>query len=80
MKILNPGCGLGRLTYEIACLGFDSIGIEFDYFMIQVSQFFLSNSDLSRKFSLYPYIHSFNNKVLFEDSFIQIQVPDISES
>ena len=40
-KVVNPGCGLGRLPFEIANLGYDSLGVEFSYQMIFLSQFLL---------------------------------------
>merc|ERR1712139_426451 len=33
-KILVPGCGLGRLVFDLACLGYHVTGNEFSLFMI----------------------------------------------
>jgi hypothetical protein len=37
VKILNPGCGLNWLNYELANLGYNTTGIEFSYSMILIS-------------------------------------------
>ena len=37
VKVLTPGCGLGRLTWEIANLGFSSQGNEFSFHMLLCS-------------------------------------------
>jgi len=42
IKILVPGAGLGRLTYELACLGYSCEGNEFSYFMLIASNFVLN--------------------------------------
>lgn len=42
VKVLVPGCGLGRLAMEIAALGFESQGNEFSTFMLIASNFVLN--------------------------------------
>lgn len=42
IKVLVPGSGLGRLTYEIAHRGFYSEGNEFSYFMLVGANFILN--------------------------------------
>lgn len=42
IKILVPGAGLGRLTYELACRGYECEGNEFSYFMLIASYFVLN--------------------------------------
>jgi carnosine N-methyltransferase len=42
IRILTPGAGLGRLSWDIARLGFESQGNEFSYFMLLTSNFILN--------------------------------------
>lgn len=42
IKVLNPGCGLGRLTWEIARMGFTSQGNEFSFCMLLTSNAILN--------------------------------------
>jgi carnosine N-methyltransferase len=42
ISVLVPGCGLGRLAYEIAKLGFKCEGNEFSLFMLITSNFILN--------------------------------------
>lgn len=41
-KVLTPGCGLGRLSWEIANMGFVSQGNEFSFFMLVTSNAILN--------------------------------------
>lgn len=79
-KVLNPGCGLGRLSFEIASKGYASIGIEFSYQMIFVSEFLLGKNDMEKKFSIFPWISCSNNIDLYEDQFQCYQILDIGAS
>jgi len=42
VKVLTPGAGLGRLSFEIAKKGYHCQGNEFSYFMLIPSNFFLN--------------------------------------
>lgn len=42
IRVLVPGAGLGRLTYEIALRGFYCEGNEFSYFMLLAANFILN--------------------------------------
>lgn len=46
ISILVPGCGLGRLAFEIAKLGFKCEGNEFSMFMLITSNFILNKYNL----------------------------------
>lgn len=77
-NILVPGCGLGRLVYDIVSLGYNCKGIEFDYFMLQVSEYILNKNPLHLKKEIFPYIHNFTNRYNFQNSFQSIKIPDIN--
>jgi len=42
VSVLVPGAGLGRLAFEIACLGYTCEGNEFSLFMLFASNFVLN--------------------------------------
>ena len=43
--MLFPGCGLGRLVYEMAKRQYRAIGNEFSYFCLLSSNFILNESE-----------------------------------
>ena len=67
IRVLNPGCGLGRLPWEIASLGFWSQGNEFSYFMLLGSHFILNKCYKQEMFTIYPYCDITNNQWSFDD-------------
>lgn len=42
VRVLVPGAGLGRLAWEIACLGYSCQGNEWSFFMLFSSNFVLN--------------------------------------
>jgi carnosine N-methyltransferase len=77
ISVLTPGAGLGRLTFEIARLGYKSQGNEFSYFMLLTSDFILNKIEASSQFSLFPFIHDFSNVLKLDDVFKRLEVPDV---
>ncbi|EDV32742.2 uncharacterized protein Dana_GF22187, isoform A [Drosophila ananassae] len=77
IKILVPGAGLGRLTYELACLGYSCEGNEFSYFMLIASNFVLNLCDYENKYVLYPWVHQYVNNLRREDQVAAVRFPDI---
>jgi len=76
IKVLNPGCGLGRLTWEIAKLGFQSQGNEFSYHMLLCSNLILNHAQQENEFQIYPWIDSVTNAWRFRDQCRKISLPD----
>jgi len=75
-KVLNPGCGLGRLTWELAQLGFSTQGNEFSYFMLLCSNVIINQ--LSKDaFTIYPYIDQVTNQWSFEKQSRGISIPHV---
>jgi len=73
-KVLNPGCGLGRLTWELARLGFSTQGNEFSYFMLLCSNIIINQ--LSKdEITIYPYIDQVTNQWSFENQCRGISIP-----
>ncbi|XP_068158786.1 carnosine N-methyltransferase isoform X1 [Drosophila tropicalis] len=77
IKILVPGAGLGRLTYELACLGYSCEGNEFSYFMLIASNFVLNLCDYENKYVLYPWVHQYVNILKREDQVAAVRFPDV---
>jgi len=76
IKVLNPGCGLGRLTWEIAKLGFVSQGNEFSYHMLLCSNLILNHAKQQNEFTIYPWIDSVHNVWRFRDQCRKVNIPD----
>ena len=77
ISILVPGCGLGRLVFEFAKLGYRAIGNEFAYFCLLSSNFILNESEQTEQFTIHPFIHNFNNLKSDADAFKEVKVPDV---
>jgi len=75
-RVLNPGCGLGRLTWEIARLGFESQGNEFSYFMLLCSNVIINSLQMN-DVVIYPYIDQVTNVWKFEDQARGIRIPNV---
>ncbi|ORM41934.1 Carnosine N-methyltransferase [Babesia sp. Xinjiang] len=75
-KVLCPGCGLGRLPYEVLCLGYESQGNEFSSFMLIGSYFATNFMHQKNVFTLYPYCLSTSNRVNHEDQMFSCRLPD----
>jgi len=77
IQVLNPGCGLGRLTWEIASMGFPSQGNEFSYHMLLCSNLILNHSVKQEEFAIYPYIDAVANVWRYRDQCRKISIPDV---
>lgn len=78
VKVLVPGAGLGRLTYEIALRGYYCEGNEFSLFMLVASNFALNNCVLANQYTLYPYVHQYVNNLKNDDQIASITFPDVN--
>ncbi|KAF8161386.1 N2227-like protein-domain-containing protein [Crassisporium funariophilum] len=78
MKVLVPGCGLGRLAWEISQLGFDTTANELSYFMTLALRFLLSPKLTStvNEHTLRPYGHWFSHQKSNDSLFRRISFPD----
>ncbi|XP_030378576.1 carnosine N-methyltransferase isoform X2 [Scaptodrosophila lebanonensis] len=77
IKILVPGAGLGRLTYELACRGYACEGNEFSYFMLIAANFVLNLCDYENKYVLYPWVHQYVNNKHRADQVAAVRFPDV---
>lgn len=78
IKILVPGAGLGRLTYEFARRGFFSEGNEFSLFMLIASNFVLNKCLIENQYTIYPFVHQYVNNLTRQDQIRSITFPDVS--
>jgi carnosine N-methyltransferase len=80
VRVLGPGAGLGRLTYEVAARGFVSEGNEFSYFMLLASNFVLNVADRVRGYVVHPFVRHATNVVRGDDQVRAVLVPDVLAS
>ncbi|XP_029019889.1 carnosine N-methyltransferase [Betta splendens] len=78
VSVLIPGAGLGRLAWEIACLGYTCQGNEWSLFMLFSSNFVLNRCEEVNALTLYPWIHQFSNNKKSSDQTRSIQFPDVN--
>lgn len=78
IKVLFPGCGLGRLPFEAAMRGYSSCGNEFSLFMILASHFVLNKTTKEETYKIYPWVHTMSNWRSSQDLLGEIKIPDIN--
>ena len=76
-RVLAPGCGLGRLVFELARQGYDVQGNEFSYFMLFFSSFMLNATRDVGEFGIHPFMHARSNHRRMEDAWRETRVPDV---
>lgn len=77
LRVLVPGVGLGRLSFEIARLGFISEGNEFSLMMLFVANYILNETKTANALSFYPYISQFSNNLSTDKQLTRINFPDV---
>ncbi|WVQ85832.1 hypothetical protein IAT38_008000 [Cryptococcus sp. DSM 104549] len=79
VRVLVPGCGLGRLAMEIAARGFASEGNEFSAYMLIASHFVLNNTTERNSHHIFPFLHSFSNHPTTEHHLLRrVSIPDVA--
>ncbi|CAA7260463.1 unnamed protein product [Cyclocybe aegerita] len=78
LKVLVPGCGLGRLAWEISQLGYDTTANELSFFMTLSLRFLLSpkTTTTPNEHILRPYAHWFSHQRTNDSLFRGISFPD----
>lgn len=79
-RVLIPGSGLSRLTWEVAHMGFFSQGNEFSYYMLLASYLILNCLDGVECLPLYPFVHETKNLLSVRDQLQEIRIPDVDPS
>lgn len=75
-RVLVPGCGMGRLACEIASLGFETVGVEFDQLKIAAGKLIRQTRLKSQTIPLQPFILETCNRRSASDNTREIRVPD----
>lgn len=78
VRVLVPGAGLGRLTYEFARCGYHCEGNEFSLFMLIASNFVLNKCAVPNQYTIYPWVHQYVNHVKRADQVKAVSFPDVS--
>uniref|UniRef100_A0A8R1HT56 carnosine N-methyltransferase n=1 Tax=Caenorhabditis japonica TaxID=281687 RepID=A0A8R1HT56_CAEJA len=78
IRVLVPGCGLGRLAHDLIDEGFSVEGNEFSYFMLIASCFILNACKQPNQFTIYPFIFDKSNCWKYEDQLRAVTFPDKS--
>ncbi|KAI8978302.1 N2227-domain-containing protein [Trametes punicea] len=79
MRVLVPGSGLGRLSWEISQLGFHTTANELSFFMILAFRFLLSEkrTQQPRQHVLQPYASWFSHQRTADALFRSVSFPDV---
>jgi len=76
-RVMCPGCGLGRLPYDLARLGYDAQGNEFSYHMLLGSHLILNRCTKALCFTIYPFVLSTTSRAGQFDHLRAVKIPDI---
>jgi len=79
-RVLCPGCGLGRLPFDLARMGYDAQGNEFSYHMLLGSHLILNRCNQARAFTIYPFILSTGNRLGKTDHLRAVKIPEEAPS
>lgn len=76
IRILVPGCGLGRLPHDLIQEGYTVQGNEFSYFMLFTSFFILNSCREAEQYTIYPFLFDKSNCWDSEDRLRGVKFPD----
>ncbi|KAF4612945.1 hypothetical protein D9613_010831 [Agrocybe pediades] len=80
LHVLVPGSGLGRLSFDVAQMGFACQANEFSHYMLLTSYFILNKTAAVNEHTFYPYVHSFSNAPNMKSIAQAITIPDVNPS
>jgi carnosine N-methyltransferase len=75
--VLVPGCGLGRLPWEVARRGYVALGCEFSFFMLFASNFVLNGGLRPDELTVQPYVHARSNVWRAANTLRAVRLPDV---
>lgn len=78
VRVLVPGCGLGRLVYEFVKRGFRTQGNEVSYHMLLALGFVLNRMAMPSSHTIFPYIHRLSHLARRLFQVRPVQIPDES--
>lgn len=76
-RVMCPGCGLGRLPFELAAMGYEAQGNEFSYHMLLGSHFVLNCCLETESYEIFPFVLCSANRRGASDHLRSIRIPDI---
>ena len=77
IRILNPGCGLGRFVFDLACMGFEAEGCEISYHMLIGSMHMMNFVARAEQYQIHPFALQGTNHLTHANRVRHIKVPDI---
>lgn len=77
-KVLCPGCGLGRLPFDLARMGYDAQGNEFSYHMLLGGHMILNRCTEVEAFTIFPFVLSTSNRKGKSDHLRAVKIPDVA--
>ncbi|PWN26653.1 N2227-domain-containing protein [Jaminaea rosea] len=77
VRVLFPGCGLGRLPWEAAMRGFTSQGNEYSLYMLLSSHLILNKTSQARTHRIYPWVGSMSNWRSAAHLLEEVDLPDV---
>lgn len=77
VSVLVPGCGLGRLPFDLSRQGFQALGSEVSAHMLLASYVILNMSTGENCWQICPWIHSLSNCRTMQDSVRTVNIPDL---
>ena len=78
VKILNPGCGLGRLVLELVMRGFWTQGNEISYHMLLTSSFILNSCQFPHSHTIFPFLAKSSHLVKRAYQTRGVTIPDVA--
>jgi carnosine N-methyltransferase len=76
-RVLVPGCGLGRLVYELVAAGYATQGNEFSLQMLFTSHFMLNCIEQPHEFVVVPFCGDPSNHLSRAEQLRQVPIPDV---
>lgn len=76
VKVLVPGCGLGRMVLDLVKEGFWCQGNEFSYHMLLTSNFILNHCKFANNYSIFPFLHKSSHLTKRLNQIRPITIPD----
>lgn len=77
VRVLNPGCGLGRLVFELALRGFAAEGCELSYHQTVTAMHVMNATEAAEEALLHPWVLGGANHLCHEDRVRAVRVPDV---
>mmetsp|Transcript_135941 Transcript_135941/g.378883 ORF Transcript_135941/g.378883 Transcript_135941/m.378883 type:complete len:401 (-) Transcript_135941:180-1382(-) len=75
--VLCPGCGLGRLPFDLARCGYAAQGNEFSYHMLLGSHLILNRCTQAECYTIFPFAMSTTNRHSKNDHLRAVKIPDL---